>query len=176
MTFVASPSAGVTGYNMYRAPCTGTVTANVCSAEGTFAKLNTVTFTTLTYTDTTVTAGSLYSYYATAVCPTCNPAESGGSNHLGVTVPKDAPLPPSNLALTSVTRNSTGANTTLTARWVNGTATTYTVSAGGTVLSSAAAFNATGNYTAVWGGKVKPGTPLTFRVCDLGGTCVSRTL
>lgn len=184
MTWVKSSTPDIASYSVYRAPCTGTVTANLCSSEGTFVKIGSVTVPTVTYTDSTVTAGGLYSFYVTAVCPSTGclnitGLESVGSNHLGVSVPKDPlPQPPGNLTLTSVVRNSTGANTTITASWTDapGTTTTYSVLSNGSVVSTSSAFSTTGQYSATWGGKIKPGSSIMFRVCDTAGTCDSRLL
>jgi len=180
LTFGASPTAGVTGYNMYRAPCTGTITANICSAAGTPAKLNATPFTTLTYTDNAVAAGALYDYYATAVCPTtCTATESGPSNHFAVTIPKDVVLPPGNLAVTVVTRNlMPNGNTQVTAGWASlpGTATTYTLYGNGKVLTTGTLRNSSGNYLATWNGALKAGTSVTFEVCTAAGECSSKLL
>jgi hypothetical protein len=62
LTWVASTST-VTGYNVYRL-------AGVCPASVSmpaFTKLTTTPVTTLTYTDTAVTAGSTYCYAITSV-------------------------------------------------------------------------------------------------------------
>lgn len=178
LSFTASTTPGVTGYNMYRAPCTGTITAGVCSAAGTPVKLNSTPFTALSYTDTTVAAGSSYDYYATSVCPVCAPTESAQSNHVAATIPKDVPLPPGNLSITNVTRNSTGANTTLSAHWMDapGVPTTYTFFGNGAILTSGTLTNQSGSYSAVWAGKVKPGSSVTFEVCDATGACQSKLI
>ena len=179
-TFTASPTAGVTGYNMYRAPCTGTITTNVCSAAGTPVKLNSTPFTALTYTDSTVAAGALYDYYATAVCPTtCTTTESAPSNHFAVTIPKDVVLPPGNLAVTTVTRNlMPNGNTQIVAGWASlpGTATTYTLYGNGRVLATGVLRNSSGNYLATWNGALKVGTDVTFEVCTSAGECSSKLL
>ena len=47
-------------YNVYRAP-------SACSASSSFTKLNTAAITAVTYTDSTVTVGSIYCYSVTAV-------------------------------------------------------------------------------------------------------------
>jgi hypothetical protein len=61
LTWVASPDTGVT-YNVFRL-------VGSCPASGTvgFTQLNTTPITVLTYTDTAVTVGNSYCYYATAV-------------------------------------------------------------------------------------------------------------
>jgi hypothetical protein len=188
-TWVASTSTGVASYNIYRAPCTSAVTLSACT-EGTFAKIGSVAAPTVTYSDTTTSAGLSYSYYVTAVCPTTGcqvdavtgaikvGGESGPSNHIAALTPSDKPISPTNLALTTVARNSNGANTTITASWIDtpGTTTTYTISAGGTVLTTGWVNNVAGNYSTSWGGKVKPGLAVTFKVCDTTGACDSRTI
>lgn len=186
----AQPSAtvGVSTYNVYRAPCT-TVASNVCTAgEGTFAKVGTATIgTTITYTDATVKGGSNYSFYFTAVCTTgCGTdangnalaGESNPSNHVGAVIPPTQPLPPGNLGITNVARNSTGANTTLSAQWVDtpGVKTTYTFFGNGSILSTGSVVNSSGAYSAVWSGKVKPGSSVTFEVCDVNGACSSKLI
>ena len=56
-------SGTVGGYNVYRAPAnTGTTGGTI-----TYAKVNTALATGLTYTDTSVAAGSVYSYCVTTV-------------------------------------------------------------------------------------------------------------
>jgi hypothetical protein len=77
----------VTGYNVYRAPCLGTITSTVCSSEGTFVKINSALITTTNYTDTTMTTGEGWVYYATSYCPTCMPVESPASSHYAIAVP-----------------------------------------------------------------------------------------
>ena len=181
LNWQASPTAGLAGYAIYRAPCTGTVSGNTCSAEGTFAKLSVVS--ALTYTDTTVTGGSLYSYYVTAVCPSagCSSSISGesvGSNHIGIIVPKDPPQPPAGLTITTVSKSSTGANTTLSANWTTtpNIQTTYTFMSSGQVLGRGSQVNTTGAYTAGWIGKLKPGSNVVFQACDTNNSCDSRMM
>src|SRR6266852_4381549 len=184
-----SATAGISSYNVYRAPCT-TVTGGVCSAgEGTYAKLGTATIgTTITYTDSTVLGGKNYSYYFTAACPTAGcgtdavgnliTGESGPSNKVGAVIPASLPLPSGNLSITSVTRNSTGANTTLSAHWLDApnVPTTYTFFGNGAILGSGTLTNASGSYSAVWSGKIKPGSAITFEVCDKAGACSSKLI
>jgi hypothetical protein len=177
LSFTASVTAGVTRYNLYRAVCTGTVTGGTCSAEGPFTNIGNTT--TTNFVDSTVVAGGLYSYYVTAVCPTaCNPTESVGSNHVAAVVPKDPPAPPTGLSITTVSRNSTGANTTLSASYTAtpNVRTTYAFRSGSSVISSGAQVNATGTYAVSWSGKLKPGTPVVFQVCDANNSCDSRTI
>jgi hypothetical protein len=75
-------TSGVT-FNIYRAPCNGTVSAGVCSQEGSFQNLANVS--ELTYTDTAVTAGAAYSWYATAL--DSGGDESVASNHFAAVIP-----------------------------------------------------------------------------------------
>lgn len=187
----AQPSAttGVSGYNVYRAPCT-TVTGGVCSSgEGTYAKIAAATVgTTVTYTDATVLGGFTYSYYFTAACPTTGcgtdangnkiTGESGPSNKVGAVIPASAPLPPGNLSITSVARNSTGANTVLSARWLDAPniPVTYTFFANGKILQTGTLNNSSGSYSAIWSGKIKPGSTATFEVCDNAGACSSKLI
>ena len=105
-TWTASTSTGVTSYNYYRAPCTGTVTSGVCSAAGAFVKLNTSPITGTSHTDTTVVAGQRYDSYITSLCPVlCNPPESLESNHQAFIVPLDGrPQPPTNFFLALLAR------------------------------------------------------------------------
>src|SRR6266436_2821055 len=182
LSFTASPVTGVS-YHVQRAPCSAPISAGVCpsASEGTFAIIATIT--TLTYTDTTVVGNTNYSYAVSAFCPTSTSCpsnfivnqDSALSNHVGAAIPPDPVTPPSNLVLTSVTRNSTGANTTITASWTDtpGTTTTYSVLSNGNVVSTSTAFSTTGQYNATWAGKIKPGNSITFLVCDTAG-CVSR--
>lgn len=187
----AQPSAttGVSSYNVYRAPCT-TVTGGVCTAgEGSFAKIGTATIgATITYTDTTVLGGSSYSFYFTSVCPVagCGTDTSGNKiagesipgNKVGAAIPANPPLPPGNLSITSVSRNSTGANTTLSAHWADlpNVSTTYTFFGNGAILQTGTLVNASGSYVATWSGKIKPGSSVTFEVCDTAGACESRLI
>jgi hypothetical protein len=185
LSWVASTTAGVATYNVYRAPCTGTISAGVCSAEGTFAKIGNVAAPIVTYSDSTVAAGSSYSYYVTAVCPVNNcsgggTGESVASNHIAAAVPFPPPNPPSNLSITSVSKQVTGSTTTLSASWVDtpGTTTNYSIlwQPNGQVITSGWVNSATGIYTTTWTGKVKPNTQVIFKVCDATKTCDSRTI
>ncbi len=87
ISWTASVTSGVTGYNVYRAPCLGTITATVCSSEGVFVKINSSLVTVTNYTDSAMTTGQGWVYYATSVCPTCVPTESVASGHYAVAVP-----------------------------------------------------------------------------------------
>ena len=70
LSWSASTSSGISGYNVYRAPYS--------SSCGSFAKLNNLLDTGTLYTDSSVTNGSSYCYATTAV-DTSN-VESGYSN------------------------------------------------------------------------------------------------
>lgn len=65
LSWTASTSAGVTGYNIYRSS-TG--------AAGSFTLLSTTPATATTYTDPVVTVGQTYTYQVTAVAPVCAPS------------------------------------------------------------------------------------------------------
>ncbi len=66
----ASTSAGIAGYNVYRAPYTDSC--------GSYAKINTSLITSTSYTDADVTSGGSYCYATTAV--NASRQESGYSN------------------------------------------------------------------------------------------------
>lgn len=57
LTWTASTSSGVTGYNVYRSTMNGSG----------YAKIDTSPVAGLTYTDTTVTSGQTYYYVTTSV-------------------------------------------------------------------------------------------------------------
>lgn len=90
ISYGASPSQGVTGYNVYKATVSG----------GPYSKLTATPITGLSYTDPAVAIGSAVYYVATAVGPTCtNPptvpcGESGYSVEAGLSsVPARATAP-----------------------------------------------------------------------------------
>jgi len=70
LSWAASTSPGVSGYNVYRALYIG--------ACGSFSKINSALVPTATYTDSEVTNGASYCYAATAV--NVSKEESGYSN------------------------------------------------------------------------------------------------
>ncbi len=70
LTWNASTSSGVTGYNIYRA-----VYATSC---GSYSKINLILVTTTAYADASVVDGTSYCYAATAV--NASSQESGYSN------------------------------------------------------------------------------------------------
>lgn len=88
-------SLTLTGYNVYRiagsCPASPSITA--------FTKLNTTPLTGIAFTDTTVTAGSIYCYTVTALTAG---GESGSAGTLQVTIPiftaSSVSPPPSNFA------------------------------------------------------------------------------
>lgn len=104
LTWGVSPTVGIAGYNLYRAPCTGTVSLAICSAEGAFVKINTAVITTTSSMDTGVVYGSSYSYYVTSICPIagCDSVtigESIASAHAAITMS----LPPIGITITPTT-------------------------------------------------------------------------
>jgi hypothetical protein len=74
LTWTASGSAGVVGYNIYRS-----------TPSGSYSKINSSLNADTNYTDSTVTAGQTYFYVAKAV--DSNDMESGSSNEVQVAVP-----------------------------------------------------------------------------------------
>lgn len=74
LTWVASPSAGVTGYNVYRASTTG----------GPYSLLNASPLAGTTYTDSAVQSGQTYYYVVKAKSAT---EESGPSNEATAVIP-----------------------------------------------------------------------------------------
>jgi hypothetical protein len=74
LTWTASTSSGVTGYNAYRSSTSG----------GPYSKINSALISGTSYTDSSVTAGQTYYYVATAVA---NGVESGYSSETSATVP-----------------------------------------------------------------------------------------
>lgn len=75
LTWVASTSANITGYNLYRATVSG----------GPYTKINSSLVTGSSYTDTTVQAGETYYYVATAV--SSQGLQSADSNQATAVVP-----------------------------------------------------------------------------------------
>jgi len=75
LSWDASTSQNIIGYNVYRGP----------TATGPFTKLNTSLDTTTAYTDTTVQSGETYFYVTTAV--TSAGVESGYSNAAEASIP-----------------------------------------------------------------------------------------
>ena len=87
LTWNASVSSGVVGYNIYRGTAPG--------KEGA-APINPSPVAGTTYTDNNVTAGQVYDYWVTAVASTGQ--ESVHSSEVAVTVPFSPPEPPTGLA------------------------------------------------------------------------------
>lgn len=177
ITGTASPTAGVIGYNVYRANCTGIVTSGVCSTDSTavFSKLAAgASMVVTSLTDSTAVAGNSYIYYVTAVCPTSGPCqgESAPSNHLAVSIP---PAPPSGVTLTSVTAIANPDGTqTITAKWsdTNPVQQTFSFSDGLSVKNQGLTSSSTGTfaerYTAIGSATIY------FTVCDAAGQCASQ--
>ncbi len=106
LSWSASATANIAGYNVYKATCNGIITLGVCNNIGMFAKITPTPIVPTAYTDLAVTAGQLLVYQVTATCPAsgCSSVplitgESAPSNQAGVTIPNPAnpPLPPINL-------------------------------------------------------------------------------
>lgn len=114
LSFTASTSSGVTGYNMYRAPYT--------TACGTYAKLNSSPFTATTYSDNTATMGA-YCYGATALAPVNGTSEESGLSNIvsNIIIP---PAPPTGLGVT-VASNGSGYNATLAWTQTNDSSVTH---------------------------------------------------
>ena len=74
LNWVASTSAGIIGYNVYRATTSGAYTT----------PLNSLPISSITYTDSTVQAGQTYYYVVRALNGS---AESANSNEAQVIVP-----------------------------------------------------------------------------------------
>lgn len=188
LTFTPSTTVGVNNYNVYRAPCNGTVSAGACSIEGIFALIGTAPGTATSYKDTTVLGGYSYVYYLTAVCTTaCGTDASGNkitgesvpSNHWAGTIPATSPQPPAILTLTSASLQRTGSNATFAATWIDSpnTNTTWSLTYNGKPFANGAQGSTTGNYAMNWSGKLNPqSTPIVFTVCDTQGTCASQRL
>jgi chitinase len=146
LTWTASATTNIAGYNLYRAPCTGTITLTVCSTEGSFIKLNSAPITSTTASDLTAITGSSYSYYVTALCPSagCNSTtfgESLPSNHVAIVV--IAPLPVVAIIVNPITIISRMGGTTQLTDLITGTtnmAVTWSTTIG--TISSTGLFTA----------------------------------
>jgi hypothetical protein len=180
LAWTTTPVTGVTytGFNAYRAPCTGTVAAQVCSTDSTatFTKLAAGTglpATTLNFTDTTVSAGTNYIYYVTSLCSTCSTTESIPSNHIAVTIPANQPPPPT-LSIVSVAINVTGSTETVTAQWTDtsGTQQAFKFSNGTSFLAQGLTSDPSGSFAQQWTGPV--GTPIIFMVQNAAGANASQ--
>lgn len=86
ITWTVSPTSGVTGYNVYRAPV---------SCSGTFVKITATPTIALTFTDTGLAAAAVNCYYITAVAPGGESAPSAAVLVTSPTlVPSTVPQPP----------------------------------------------------------------------------------
>jgi hypothetical protein len=163
-------STNATGYNVWRAPCTGTITNQVCSADGVYNKIGaTVGNASVTYRDSAVTAGAKYVYYVTATATGF--AESNPSNKIAVTIPQDQ-LPAPVLGPVTVALNTKGANQNILAQWSVSPAqpVRYTIRDGQSVqLTSGITPNTSLTYTTK-----KRTLPIQVTVCA-GDVCRSAT-
>lgn len=180
LSWTAAVTTGVTytGFNVYRALCTGTVTAAVCSTDSTasFSKLSAGTglpATAVAFTDSTVSAGTNYIYYVTSLCATCSNQESVPSNHEAVTIPANQPPPPT-LSITSVAINVTGNTETITASWTDssGTQQSFKFSNGQIFVAQGLTSDPSGNFVQQWSGPA--GTPISFQVSNAAGQFASQ--
>jgi hypothetical protein len=91
ITFTASTSPGVTGYNMYRGPYTTSCPSSIAG----YTKLNVSPFSATTYTDNNPPMGA-YCYASTSLAPI-----NGVSTESGLSIPVVnviiPPVPPTNL-------------------------------------------------------------------------------
>lgn len=174
LNWIPSTTVGVS-YNVYRAPCTGTITAKVCSQAGVSAVVG--ASPTASYTDSTVAAGGLYDYSVTAVCtagggcPSGVVGESTFSNHIGAAVPTDTPNPPTGLNLGTIAFNFQGNNGVVDASWRDSPGITiYWINQGNRVVSSGYKISNTGifNLRSIFPVIAKTGLRLTicnFKAC-----------
>lgn len=81
LSWTATSSSGITGYNVYRSLTSGSGYSNIGSTNS----------ATTTYTDQTVIAGTRYFYVVTAFSPACPASptcgESSNSNEVNGTIP-----------------------------------------------------------------------------------------
>jgi hypothetical protein len=184
LTWTLSPTVGVTSQNVYRAPCTGTVTGSVCSTDSTavFTKLAAginLAAAATTFTDTTVVDGQAYIYYVTAFCPigqlSCS-GESLPSNHAAAAVPGGPPQPPSGVVIGSVTATVNGANKTVVARWTdtNAVGQYFSFTDGTKFLNQGLTSSLTGSFAEEV--VVPATTTITFFACDATGSCASQVV
>jgi hypothetical protein len=179
LSWVAPVTTGVvyTGFNVYRATCTGTVTAGVCSTDSTatFAKITATALpaTALSYTDTPLTAATSYIWYVTSLCATCTTTESIPSNHVAGTTTANQPPPPV-LSITSVAMNVTGNTETVTAQWTDtsGTQQAFKFSNGTSFVAQGLTSDPSGNFAQRWTGPA--GTPIIFMVSNAAGISASQ--
>lgn len=121
-----TPATGLTGYNVYSAPCTGTFTptpgqtsttalVGTCSAAGAFTVIApNVSPVLSTYTDTTPVPGKTIVYRLTSLCASCATVESVPSNQVSASWPAVAS---SQLVITSAQKTITGNKETITVAW-----------------------------------------------------------
>lgn len=170
-----SSTSGVISQNVYRAPCTGTITSGVCSADGAFAVISNVSATTVTYIDSMVIAGGKYDYYVTAVCPATGACvgESVPSVHIAATVPGTSPNPPTGLTITNVAVNALPNNQQqVIIAWsdVPNRKVTYELW-GDTELKHGSVRPVNGTYQIAWTGRNMG--KYYYRLCDTTGFCTS---
>lgn len=175
-SWTLSNTPGVISQNVYRAACTGTVSAGVCSTDATasFSALagGSLSATTTSYTDSTVVRGQKYIWYVTAVCPATGACigESIPSSHIAAAIPGSAPNPPTNLTITSVAVNYSpnGQRETVTASWQDApnTSTIYALFDFATLkaVKQGTVQQSNGMYSITWSGRRRPN--LYLAVCD----------
>ena len=166
-----------TGFNVYRAPCAGTITNAICSTDSTatFTKLTATALgpTVTTYTDTTVTGGTNVVYYATSLCATCTTPESVPSMHVAATIPANQPPPPI-LDITKVAITTNGTNETILAQWTDtsGTQQHFAFTDGNLFRGQGITSSLTGTFAETL--TVPAGTQITFIVCNAAGMCANQ--
>jgi hypothetical protein len=97
LSWTASTSTGVTGYNIYRGTTVGGESATA---------VNTSLITGTAYADATVIASTTYYYTAKSYCPTCSTNLSLSSNEVNAVIPADPqPAPPTGLTVGTVAIN-----------------------------------------------------------------------
>lgn len=153
----ASTTTGVT-YSLYRlfGTCPTGTSGFTLIASG---------LTALTYSDTAVVAGDTYCYYATSVDGTGD--ASVPSNTAAATVPTSGGG--------GITVTSISGTMTIKATWTDSpkAATTFTLSdSQGTILKTGTKAATTGTLTMTYTGTLDQ-FPLTFKVCDTTGACVT---
>jgi hypothetical protein len=95
LTWTASASSGVAGYDVYRAPCSAVDGNGNCTATGTFAQVNGALVAATTYADLNLSAGYRYVYYVVAVCPASPPYCSQTTDANGNTITVEGSSDPS---------------------------------------------------------------------------------
>jgi hypothetical protein len=178
LSWTLSVGVGIVSQNVYRANCTGTVTAGTCSTDSTatFTKLSAGTAigpTLTTFSDTTVAAGASYIYYVTAVCPTAGACvgESSPSSHVAGSIPGNPPPPPTGLQILTISKviNPNGSET-FTAKWSDTNTSaeqTYSFSNGTQIINQGLTSSLTGTFAEEV--TVPNGTAIVFLVSDAMG-------